>query len=142
MPVTDDILWFDNDSDGKWNYLIITDKGRIAPMRKTARAIRAFNPIQSKYSYNFKNQPINNLIEDILEKDSKESYFIQICDYLSYIVHLYYKSRFKKDSLPNRVGRVIDNEFVARIMATLKAANRLNLKASEGNTYGLVIYPR
>lgn len=36
----------DNDSNGEWNYLIITDKGRIAPMRKTARAIRAYNPIQ------------------------------------------------------------------------------------------------
>ena len=53
----------DNDSNGKWNYLIITDKGRIAPMRKTARAIRAFNPIQSKYSYGFSNQPIANLLE-------------------------------------------------------------------------------
>ena len=27
--------------------MIITDRGRIAPMRKTARAIRAYNPIQS-----------------------------------------------------------------------------------------------
>ncbi len=35
----------DNDSNRKWNYLIITDKGRIAPMRKTTRAIRAYNPI-------------------------------------------------------------------------------------------------
>lgn len=34
----------ENDSDGQWNYLVITDEGRIAPMRKTARAIRAFNP--------------------------------------------------------------------------------------------------
>ena len=41
----------DNDSNGEWNYMIITDRGRIAPMRKTARAIRAYNPIQSKYSY-------------------------------------------------------------------------------------------
>lgn len=28
----------ENDSDGEWNYLIITDEGRIAPMRKTARS--------------------------------------------------------------------------------------------------------
>ena len=26
----------ENDSDGQWNYLVITDEGRIAPMRKTA----------------------------------------------------------------------------------------------------------
>lgn len=58
----------ENDSDGQWNYLVITDEGRIAPMRKTARAIRAFNPIQSKYLPGFVNHPISNMIEDIMEK--------------------------------------------------------------------------
>lgn len=132
----------ENDSKGQWNYIIITDKGRIAPMRKTARAIRAYNPIQSKYSYNFSNQPINNLIEDILEKDSQESYFIQVCDFVSYITHLYYKTQFKKEALPNRVGRVVNNTYICRIMATLKKANILNLNANSSNTYGIVIYPK
>ena len=132
----------ENDSHGNWNYLIISDKGRVAPMRKTARAIRAFNPIQSKFSFGYKNQPINNLIEDILEKDSDESYFIQVCDFVSYIVHLYYKTYYKKETLPNRVGRVIDRAFVGRAMATLKAGGALNLKANRKNGYGLVIYPR
>ena len=75
----------ENDSKGEWNYLIITDKGRTAPMRKTARAIRVFNPIQSQYSYGYRNQPIKNLIEDIMEKDSSESYFIQVC-----VFHIYF----------------------------------------------------
>ena len=39
----------ENDSDGNWRYLIITDAGRIAPMRKSARAIRVFNPIHSQF---------------------------------------------------------------------------------------------
>ena len=132
----------DNDSNGEWNYIIITDRGRIAPMRKTARAIRAYNPIQSKYSYTFKNQPISGLIEDILEKDSKESYFIQICDFVSYFVHLYYKCCIKKNDLPNRVGKLIDKKFVGSVMATLKKSNKLNLKANKSNSYGLVIYPK
>lgn len=58
----------ENDSRGQWNYLIITDQGRLPPMRKTARAIRAYNPIQSKYSFEYTNRSISNLIEDILEK--------------------------------------------------------------------------
>ena len=37
----------DNDSKGDWNYIIITDKGRVSPMRKTARRIRAYNPIHT-----------------------------------------------------------------------------------------------
>lgn len=132
----------DNDSNGKWNYIIITDKGRIAPMRKTARAIRSFNPIQSKYSYTFKNQPILGLIEDILEKDSEESYFIQVCDFISYFVHLYYKCCMKKNDLPNRVANLIDRKFIGSVMATLKRAKIFNLDANKSNGYGLVIYPK
>jgi hypothetical protein len=131
----------DNDSRGSWNYIIITDKGRLPPMRKIARAIRAYNPIQSKYSYGFSNQPISGLIEDILEKDSKESYFIQISDLISYFVHLYFIGVIKKEPLPNRVARVFDIQFVKSFMATLKKAGILNLKANS-QTYGLVIYPK
>lgn len=132
----------ENDSNGKWNYIIITDKGRLPPMRSTARAIRAYNPIQSKYSSEYTNQPIQYLIEDILEKDSEESYFIQICDFISYNVHLYYKTLGKKEALPNRVGRIIDKEFVGRVLATFKEGGILNLKANQSNNYGLVIYPK
>lgn len=132
----------ENDSDGEWNYLIITDEGRIAPMRKTARAIRAFNPIQSKYSYGFVNQPITNMIEDILEKNSSESYFIQICDFVSFFVHLYFRMEYRQEGLPKRVANVIDEGFVKRVLITLKKSSRLNLKANEANPYGLVIYPK
>lgn len=140
--LTYNIQRIDNDSGGKWNYLIITDKGRIAPMRKTARAIRAYNPIQSKFSFDYKNRPIKNLIEDILEKDSEESYFIQICDFVSYFVHLYYKSIYLKEALPNRVSRVVDPKFVKRVLITLKSAGKLNLKANSKSAFGLVVYPR
>jgi len=132
----------DNDSGGAWNYIIITDSGRVAPMRKTARAIRAFNPIQSRYSFEFRNQPIKGLIEDILEKDSKQSYFIQICDFVSYFVNLYFKLQYRKISLPTRVGQTIDDKFVHAVMAALKKSERLNLKANSESTYGFVIYPK
>lgn len=72
----------ENDSAGKWHYLIITDEGRLAPMRKTAGEIRAFNPFQSHYG-GYQNSPIKGLIEDIMAKESTESYFIQICDFSS-----------------------------------------------------------
>lgn len=132
----------ENDSNGKWNYLIITDEGRIAPMRKTARAIRTYNPIQSKYTYEFSNQPISNMIEDIMEKNSAESHFIQICDFVSFFVHLYFETTIQNKQLPKRVANVIDKEFVGRVMATLKKSGKLNLKANEKNLYGLVIYPK
>lgn len=132
----------ENDSNHEWNYIIITDKGRIAPMKRIAREIRAYNPIQSKITPGSINQPIKYLIEDILEKDSKESHFIQVCDFVSYFVHLYYGCRMKGRNLPNRVGNTIDSQFVGSVMATLKAKGTLNLKASNNDEFGLVIYPK
>lgn len=138
--LTYNIQRIENDSNGKWNFVIITDEGRISPMRKTARAIRAYNPIQSQFG-GYINKPIKNLIEDVLEKDSKESHFIQICDFISYFVHLYYKTYCEKKGLPNRVGKLIDKDFVGRVMATFNANGILNLKAS-AEKYGLVVYPK
>lgn len=98
-------------------------------MRRTARAIRAYNPIHSQFG-EYVNKPIRYLIEDIMEKDSRESYFIQICDFVSYFAHLYYKTHNKKETLPNRVAQLIDSDFVGRVMATFHVNGILNLKAS------------
>lgn len=138
--LTYNIQRIENDSAGKWKYLIISDKGRIAPMRKTARKIRAYNPVQSHFG-GTTNQPIQGLIEDILEKDSSESYFIQMCDYISCFTNLYYKYVMKQEEFPRRIGQVVDKTFVSRVFATLEAGDVLNLKASS-NKHGLVIYPR
>ncbi len=140
--LTYNIQRIENDSNGKWNYVIITDSGRITPMRRTARAIRVFNPIQSQYGYGYNNVPIKNMIEDIMEKDSSESVFIQICDFISYFVHLYYEVYVKNRKLPNRVGNLIDVGFVGSVLATLEEGNVLNLKASSNSKHGLVIYPK
>ena len=129
----------ENDSNNKWKYMLITDKGRIGPMKKTAREIRVFNPIRSKFDFSYYHRPIENFVEDILEKDSRESYFIQVCDFVSYFVNLYYKTKYKGDRIPNRMTDLIDETFVSRVLATIK--ERINLAASD-NKYGLVIYPK
>lgn len=131
----------ENTSQGQWNYLIITDEGRLAPMRKTARAIRAFNPVQSHYG-GTQNIPIKGLIEDVLAKDSAESYFIQLCDFVSFFADLYFRVEDKGEALPQRVERVVDRTFVKRLLVTLKMGDVLNLKASNAHEYGFVIYPK
>lgn len=139
--LTYSIQRIENDSEGKWHYLIITDEGRLAPMRKIARSKQRFNPIQSNFG-GYSNKPIEGMVEDIMSKDSAESYFIQICDFLSFFADLFYRVIDKKEPLPNRVARVIDEEFLKRLMATLKHGDVLNLKASAHHNYGFVIYPR
>ena len=129
----------ETDSAGKWKYIMVSDKGRIGPMRETARKIRKYNPIPSKYSAGHNNQPVVNIVEDILEKDSKDSYFIQICDFISYFVNLYYRLQFQNDALPNRAADLIDRIFISRTMKTISC--RFNEHASS-NKYGLVVYPK
>ena len=104
--------------------------------------IRVYNPIQSYFYSNCNNQPIRFLIEDILEKDSKESYFIQNCDFISYFVHLYYKCVMQRFPLPNRVANLLNNQFIELILEELKDSDKLNLKASKNNDFGFVIYPK
>lgn len=140
--LTYNIQRIENDSAGKWNYLIITDKGRLSPMRKTARRIRAYNPIHSKYSQQIKNQPIHSLIEDILEKDSTESHFIQVCDFISYFTHLYQKCCVEKNELPNRIANCIDKKFIGSVMKTLKVNGKINLNANKDSAYDIVKYPK
>lgn len=131
----------ENTSANKWNYIIITDEGRISPMRKTARAMRVYNPIQSKFNSSSTNKPIQNMIEDILDKNSKESSFIQVCDFISYFTHLYFNLKTGR-KIPNRVAKLIDESFINSTFATFKSGNILNTKASSANNLGLVIYPK
>ena len=139
--LTYNIQRIENDAAQKWNYLIITDEGRLAPMRKVAREIRAYNPIHSHYG-GYQNAPIKGLVEDIMAKESTESYFIQICDFISFFVDLYHRVVDKRDSLPKRIERIVDESFIKRVMATFKDGNILNLKASSTHPYGFVIYPK
>lgn len=48
----------------------------------------------------------------------------------------------KNKALPTRVSKVIDAEFVRKMMYSLKHWDKLNLKANPNNHYGLVIYPK
>lgn len=147
-PVLENALTYnlqriENDCAGEWKYIVISDKGRVGIMNYTARRIRAYNPIPSMFGTTYKNQPIQNMTEDILEKDSKESYFIQACDFISYFVHLHFTIKNQGKELPNRVANIIDNSFVGSVMETLKKGGTINLNASRSShPYGFVIYPK
>ena len=135
------IQQIEKSSVNNWNYIIITDKGRIAPMRRTSRALCSSDE-SLPFGMNFPSKPVKGLIEDILEKDSSESFFIQVSDFISYFSHLYFKCVIKKNPLPSRVQSIIDTDFIIWVMEKLKSCGKLNLSASKENEYGLAIYPK
>ncbi len=121
-------------------FLMITDPGRVGKMRSTTRRLQRFNPIPSKIhpgtSYR---REITTMIEDPLPKDSKESYFIQLTDLVSYIVYLHALSETGTASYPRRLQGLVSESTVENWMETLRP--RLNLLAAKEDKYGIKYHP-
>jgi len=126
----------------KEKFIIITDEGRIGKMRTTTREIQRINYIPSMYSTSSYRKEIKNLIEDPLPKRSEESYFIQLVDAISFIVHLYVKENLCHPKIPwgKRIHEVLspgDDILLLNMMV-----EKINLKASRSNEFGVVYYPK
>lgn len=124
-------------------FMIITDEGRVGKMRNTTREIQRINFIPSRYNNNsgYRNE-IKNLIEDPLPKSSSQSHFIQLADMISFVAALYVKQNLctPKINWANRVYSVFDEGEEIELLKTVQ--NRLNLKASRSNEFGIVYYPK
>ncbi len=121
-------------------FLIITDPGRVGKMRLTSRRIQRINFIPSKYGPASYRKEISALIEDPLPKDSKESYYIQLSDLVSYVVYLYSILKTASGKLPNRLPPKVDAEKVEDWMERLKPC--FNLQAAPSDPYGIVWHPK
>lgn len=123
------------------HFLIITDEGRLGKMRKVTRKMNRFNFIPSRYGGSYRDD-LKTMIEDPLPKNSAESHFIQIADVVSFIIYLYASNHLTKDPIPwaNRVKRVLKEGDATDALNVLKSV--LNFKASKGNEFGIVHYPK
>ena len=120
-------------------FLIITDEGRIKKMRQITRKIQKINYVPSLYTKSSYRNEIKTLIEDPLPKNSAESYFIQVADFISYFVYLYILKTKRIDKWHNRLDWLsLDN--IINIIEVIKPI--LNTKASKKDDYGIVIYPK
>jgi hypothetical protein len=121
-------------------FMVITDPGRLGKMRKTARKIQKFNYIPSKFNPQPYRKEIKLLIEDPLQKDSKESYFIQLVDLVAYVVYVYAMKTLGLDGLSARMPAEIDLAKVTAWMDALR--DSFNLRACESDPYGIVWHPK
>ncbi len=121
-------------------FMIITDPGRVGKMRKTSRRIQRINFIPSKFSPRRYRREIQSLIEDPLPKDSKESYFIQMADVVSFVLYLYSITATGIGTYPKRLRTIVGPDEVSEWMERLKPS--LNLRASSSDPYGVVFHPK
>jgi len=117
-----DLSKIEIDSTNNYKYLLITDKGRTVIMNKELRnnVIPTISVLQGS-----RNKPITNLVEDILEKDSKDSYFIQIADFISTFIYMYYKYYVDQQEFPKRLSQLVDNAYIIDTLNKLVNGNIL-----------------
>ncbi len=120
-------------------FIIITDPGRVGKMRKTSRRIQRLNFIPSKFGSESYRREISTLIEDPLPKDSRESYFIQLVDLVSFIVYMHSLSVTGTGQISNRLSMLITPDQISNWMNKLKS--KFNLQASQRDPYGIVYHP-
>lgn len=126
--------------DENMKFIIVTDEGRVGKMRKTSRRVQVINPIPSKYHDGCYRSEIQRLIEDPLPKQSSESYFIQIADFVSFFIYLYSLKKFNHSSWARRIENKLTFDEVCEYLETIKG--RFNLDANRSNKFGIVHYPK
>ncbi len=121
-------------------FAIITDEGRVGKMRATARRIQRVNFIPSKFGPEPQSSVIRSLIEDPLPKKSHESFFIQFADLVAALVQLHQQRELGVAPWPKRLATFLRPEDVVGWLDLMRP--RFNLRASPGNPYGIVCYPK
>jgi hypothetical protein len=121
-------------------FMVITDPGRVGAMRQTTRRVQRINYIPSRFGPERYRREITALIEDPLQKDSKESYFIQLADFLAFVTYLYVHHETGIGHLHGRMPAGVDQAKVEDWMERMLPS--LNTQAAGDDRYGVKIYPR
>ncbi|MEI6309793.1 MAG: DUF3800 domain-containing protein [bacterium] len=123
-------------------FLVITDKGRIGPMTRVCREIQVINPTPSRYDAGVKRPtPIQLLLEDPLEKDSSQSYFIQIADAISFVVYMFCMRSLLGKEFNNRIARFVDHQDVDALLQILTPVFNQKVGPPPYGKYGIKVYP-
>ena len=134
----------ENDLDPARNpserFMIITDPGRVGAMRTTTRRIQRINFIPSRFGPDPYRREITALIEDPMQKDSKESYFIQLADFVAFVVYLYALFETGIGQLHGRMPAAVTAERVRSWLDRMLPS--LNTRAAGDDPYGIKIFPR
>ncbi len=122
------------------NFILIIDDGNYLSTRKITRKLVRHNFVPYENSEQGRQIKLDSLIDDPLQKKSKDSYLIQAADLISYIVSQYVCIKLNINSSPKR-KKIISDEIILSYMSNME--NVFNKKASQNGEfdYGIVVHP-
>lgn len=127
----------DMKANGSEQFMCIADQGRVHIMNRTARKLRRVAFVPSMYSGSLGNRPIKLFVEDILEKPSTESHFIQLSDCVARMVNLYSMQNECSPKLPWIRKTLKMLKYGDELAYLNQIKNKLNLKASKSHPLGI-----
>ncbi|MBC7776838.1 MAG: DUF3800 domain-containing protein [Phycisphaerae bacterium] len=98
--------------------IIVADQTDERKIRMLLRKMRIYNPVKSHFNPGTYNAPVDNILEDVFQRDSSTSYFIQTIDV---VAHLLYRKEYPKGSL-KKFG--VENLFDCVSPIILKEASK------------------
>jgi hypothetical protein len=104
--------------------IFIPDEGNEKELVRLTRKLRKFNPVKSHYGGTYSHN-IKSVVEDPFHRDSKMSYFIQMCDLIVYAL-------FKREIPSNRFKRYNGHKLFDYIEPLLLK------EASKKDFYGII----
>lgn len=103
--------------------LLICDEGKEAEYTRLVRKMSVYNPIPSRFGVwrdteqNFKNIPIDRILEDPFFKESDKSYFVQMADWCAFALLR------RECPIPSRTKYGVDQAFDALDPICVRATN-------------------
>lgn len=106
--------------------MIVADRTDEIKLRGITRKMRRFNFVPSMFGGASLSRPTSMVINNAIHRDSKHSFFIQLCDVNAYFLFQYFEANgyIRKKGAKNYI---------------LKLGSALCLSASKSNPFGIVI---
>lgn len=122
------------------HFMLLVDDGYIIPMRKITRKLYRLNYVPYKGSDKSRQLEIKTLVDDPLPKNSKDSYFIQLADLISYVISQYICVKMGVIASPKLMRIVNDTEILAWMESVRSVFNESACPEGEFG-YGIKTHP-
>ncbi|MCF6766624.1 DUF3800 domain-containing protein [Thiotrichales bacterium 19S3-7] len=137
----DNNLYYDKQESNKkylhHKFLLMIDNGYEQKIRKLCRKLYRYQYVPYEDSNNGRNLQLSSLIDDPIPKNSKNSYFIQLADFICYIVSQYIYIKLDINQSPKR-KKFMDDQEIIKLMSIISPA--FNLSACKSSPFGYGIY--